>query len=116
MALGLYSLHYIILHMVFEHPQISASTGAPVVPAEIRYASMYAWLLSDSLQPRGLQPSRLLCSWDSPGKNTGVGCHFLLRGTFPTQGSNQCLLQLLHWQVDSSPTAALPGKLTETGG
>ena len=33
---------------------------------------------SDSLRPHGLQPSRLFCPWDSPGKNTGVGCHFLL--------------------------------------
>ena len=31
---------------------------------------------------------RLLCPWDSPGKNTGVGCHFLLQGIFLTQGSN----------------------------
>ena len=29
-----------------------------------------------------------LCPWDSPGKNTGVGCHFFLEGIFPTQGSN----------------------------
>ena len=36
-------------------------------------------VVSDSLQPHGLQPARLLCPWDSPGKNTGVGCHFLLR-------------------------------------
>ena len=34
----------------------------------------------DSLQLRGLQPTRLLCPWDSPGKDTGVGCHFLLCG------------------------------------
>ena len=34
-----------------------------------------------------------------PGKNTGVGCHFLLQETFPTQGSNLCLLRLLHWHV-----------------
>ena len=34
----------------------------------------------------GLQPTRLLCPWDSPGKNTGVGCHALLQGIFPTQG------------------------------
>ena len=40
------------------------------------------------LQPRGLQPTRLLCPWDSPGKKTRVGCHFLLQGIFPTQGSN----------------------------
>ena len=35
-------------------------------------------VVSDSLQPHGLQPTRLLYPWDSPGKNTGVGCHFLL--------------------------------------
>ena len=46
------------------------------------------WLL-------GLQSTRLLCPWDFAGKNTGVGCHFLLQGIFPTQGSNPCLL---HWQ------------------
>ena len=38
---------------------------------------------------------RLLCAWDFPGKNTGVGSHFLFQGIFPTQGSNTCLL---HWQ------------------
>ena len=37
-------------------------------------------------------PARLLCPWDSPGMDTGVGCHFFLQGIFPTQGSNQCLL------------------------
>ena len=36
-----------------------------------------------------------------PDKNTGVGCHFFLQGTFPTQGSNPHLLCLLHWQVGS---------------
>ena len=45
-------------------------------------------VMSDSLQPHGLQPARLLCPWDFPGNNTGVGCHFLLQGIFPTQGSN----------------------------
>ena len=35
--------------------------------------------MSDSLQPHGLQPTRLLRPWDSPGKNTGVGCHFFLQ-------------------------------------
>ena len=51
-----------------------------------------------SMQPHGLQPTRLLCPWHSPGKNTGVGCHFLLE-IFPTQGWKQCLLRLLHWQA-----------------
>ena len=36
-------------------------------------------VVSDSLWPRGLQPTRLLRPWDSPGKSTGVGCHFLLQ-------------------------------------
>ena len=54
------------------------------------------WLFA----PRGLYPSRLLCPWDFPGKNTGVGCHFLLRGIFLTQGLN---VRLLRWQADSSP-------------
>ena len=47
---------------------------------------------SDSFQPHGLQLVRLLCPWDFPGENTGVGCHFLLQGIFPTQGLNPHLL------------------------
>ena len=35
--------------------------------------------MSDSVRPHGLQPTRLFRPWDSPGKNTGVGCHFLLQ-------------------------------------
>ena len=49
-------------------------------------------VVSYSLQPYGLQLARLLCSWDFPGKNTEVGCHFLLQGTFLTQGLNPHLL------------------------
>ena len=45
-----------------------------------------------SLQPHGLQTTRLLCPWHFPGKNTGMGCHFLLQGIFPTQGLNSGLL------------------------
>ena len=52
-------------------------------------------VVSDSLRPHELQPARLLCPWDSPGKNTGVGCHALLQGIFPTQGLNPCLLWVL---------------------
>ena len=47
---------------------------------------------SYSLQPHGLQPARLLSPWDSPGKNTGVGCPALFQGIFPTQGSNPCVM------------------------
>ena len=45
----------------------------------IKTACQVASVLSDSVRPHGLQPTRLLCPWDSPGKNTGVGCHFLLQ-------------------------------------
>ena len=57
----------------------------------------------NSPQRYGLQPSRLFCPRNFPGKNTGVGCHFLLQKIFPTQGSKLHLLHLLHWQVDSLP-------------
>ena len=40
---------------------------------------------SDSLQPHGPQPARLLCLWDSPGKDTGVGCLFLLQEKYIAQ-------------------------------
>ena len=59
-----------------------------------------------SLGSHGLSPTRLLCPWDSPGKDTGVGCHSLLQGIFPTQGSK---LHLLHWQVGSLSLGP-PGK------
>ena len=45
-------------------------------------------VVSDSLQPHGLQPAKLLCPWDSPGTNIGVGSLSLPQGIFPTQGSN----------------------------
>ena len=60
--------------------------------------------MSNSLWPYVLWPTGLLCPGDSPGKNTGVGCHFLLQGIFPTQESNpgilhcrQILYQLSYW-------------------
>ena len=62
------------------------------------WTSFCCSVMSSSLRPHGLYPARLLCPWDFPGKNTGVGCHFLLQGIFLTQGSN---LSLLHWQADS---------------
>ena len=49
----------------------------------------------------------LFCPWDFQGKNTGAGCHFFLQGIFPTQGSNPCLLYLLHWQAGSLPLCHL---------
>ena len=64
-------------------------------------------VVSDSLQPCGLYPTRHLHPWDSPGKNTRVGCHFLLQRIFPTQGLNPSLWHLLHWQANSLPLASL---------
>ena len=60
-----------------------------------------------------LLPARFLCPWDFPGKNTEMGCHFLLQGIFPTQASNP---HLLHWQVDSLPLSHLgsPPKTNNT--
>ena len=67
-------------------------------------------LRAKSLQSRPtlcncMESTRLLCPWDSPGKNTGMGCHVLLQGIFPTQRSNLHLLYLLHWQAGSLPLA-----------
>ena len=53
---------------------------------------------SDSLLPMDSSPPGS-SPWDSTGKYTGVGCHFLFQGTFPTQGSNHCLFYPLHWQA-----------------
>ena len=50
--------------------------------------------------PMDYSPPAFSVPWDSPGKNIGVGCRFLLQGIFPTQGWNPCLL---HWQADSVP-------------
>ena len=65
-----------------------------------------------SLQPHGLGPTKLLCPWNSPGKNTGVGCHFLLQGIFLTQGSNPglpCCRQILyHLSHQGNPNGILP--------
>ena len=60
---------------------------------------------SDFLHLQGLKPARLICPWDYPGKNTAVGCRFLLQGIFPTQGLNLRLLHLLHWHAGSLPLA-----------
>ena len=64
---------------------------------------------SDSLQPHGLLSARLLCPWDFPGKNTGVGCRVLLQGIFLTQRWNLLLSCLLNWQ-EGFLLLAQPGK------
>ena len=54
-----------------------------------------------TLWSHGLQPFRIFCQWNSPGKDTGVGFHSLLQGILLTQVSNP---GLLHWQADPLPT------------
>ena len=76
--------------------------------------SMHAYVLSRFshvqlfVTPRTVA-ARLLCPWDSPGKNTRVGSHALLQGIFPTQGLSPGLLQLLqcrwilyHWATEKA--------------
>ena len=60
--------------------------------------------MSDSLRPHGLQPAKLLCPADFPGKTTGVDGLFLPHGMFPTQGSNP---RPLRWQAGSLPLSHL---------
>ena len=50
------------------------------------YVCVSRSVMSNSMRPHGLQPSRLLCPWDSPDKDTAVGCHFLLQGVLPNPG------------------------------
>ena len=63
--------------------------------------------LCPTLRPHGRWPARVFCPWNSPGENTGVGCHFLLQGIFLTQESNLCFLHLFQWQMSSLPLCYL---------
>ena len=91
--------------LITSHP---ASQGGPLGKAVTCRLCVGACIVS-AVRPRGLWPARLLCPWDSPGKNTGVGCHLLLQGIFPTQGSTPSLPGLLHWHwpADSLPLCQL---------
>ena len=62
------------------------------------YYYYIASVVSDSMRPNGRQPTRLPCPWDSPGENTGVGCHVLL----------QCMKvkSLSHVQLFATPWTA----------
>ena len=57
------------------------SSKASVLQLMVQFscACALSHFVSDSLQPYGPQPTRLPCPWNSPGKNTGVGCHFFLQ-------------------------------------
>ena len=75
-------------------------------------------VVSDSLRPHGLQPTRLLCPWNSSGKNTGVGSHSLLQGIFPTQGLSpdfphcrQILYQLSYKEITINIISEIKSRL-----
>ena len=75
--------------------------SAPRVSSLVLFLCMHVPKSCPTLcNPMDLEPASLLCPWDFPGKNTGVGCHFLLQGLFPTQGLNLSLLHcghILYW-------------------
>ena len=77
-----------------------------LIPCVCAKSLQLFWTL---VQICGMQPARLLCSWDSPVKNTGMGCCAFLQGIFPTQELNPYLFCLLHWHAGSLPQAS-PGK------
>ena len=91
-------------------PSTSDHSWCVCVCARVCVCTCVCSVISNSLQPYGLQPTMLLCPWDSPGKNTGVDSHYLLQQTFLTYGSNPCLL---HWQTNSLPSEP-PWKPTDS--
>ena len=78
------------------------------------HARMHAQPCPTLCDPMECSPPGSSCPWNSLGKNTAVGCHSLLHGTFPIQGLN---LGLLHWQEDSLPSEPLgkPGEMDRHG-
>ena len=63
------------------------------------HCCLVAKLCPTLLQPHGLQPSRLLHPWDSPGENTGVGCHCLLQ--WCVHGHSYKRITVFHFKRDS---------------
>jgi len=92
------------MEILFHSPQGCCEKGDQMLHAEVlcrRRCCLVTKSCPTLWDPIDCSPARLLCSWDFLGKSTGVGCHFLLQGIFPTQGYNSCLLPgrqiLYHW-------------------
>ena len=86
-----YNIHF--LHM----KDTSSAHLSPLAAFNTAGLSLFSMVMTDkqrfaqscwTLQPHKLQPARLLCPWNSPGKNIRVGCHSFLQGIFPPQGLN----------------------------
>ena len=96
---------------VWQTPFLGAGLGQvpPGLPSQTRRRASRLWpvpvldTVSHSSCRLQTPHHSFPCPWGSPGKNTGVDCHFLLQGMFLNQGLNPCLLCQLHWQIDSSP-------------
>ena len=69
------------------HTWIFSTMGMVYNIAFRKGKSVHRSVMSNSLQPQGLPPPRLLCPWNFSGRNAGVGSHSLLQGFFLTQGS-----------------------------
>ena len=76
------STHPLVLRVFFpvvSHQALSIFTFYFQIYQNVYICVMLSYsVVSNSLQPHGLQPTMLLCPWDFPGQNTGVGCHALL--------------------------------------
>ena len=76
------------------------STGSQRVGHDWATSLSFSCLvMSNSFVTPWAVATRLFCPWNFPGKNIGVGCHFLLQGNFPTQGLNPHILRLLHFRL-----------------
>ena len=113
--------HCLIYYYITNSPKIKQSTSSSIyyltgsVDQVSQFSQVHMWwwfscsVVSD-FWDQDCSPTRLLCPWDFPGKNTGVDCNFLLQGIFLTQGLNLCLLhckQSLALQADSLPLSHL---------
>ena len=72
-----------------------------------RMASISQSIVSDSMQPLGLQPAAFLCPWNFPGKDTGVGSYFLFQRDLPYPGMEPEFLASPTLQADSLPLCHL---------
>ena len=97
-----------------------AVSGIQVLRLFCPYYCSVASVVSDSVRPHRRQLTRFPCSWDSPGKNTGVGCHFLLDGwKWKVKGKSLSHVRLFttHWWQPTSLHRPwdFPGKSTAVG-
>ena len=89
------------------HPSFLSGLSGSLTTLPVCVCVVSCSVVSNSLQPHGLKPIRLLWPWNSPGKNIGVGCYSFFQGIFPT-GLNLGLSQwrqiLYHLSHQESPT------------